>query len=95
MAQECARADVAERRKVCINRRQPRLRGRATRGKRLKASVPFGKWDTKTFVAGLRLNELTGPWIIPGATDREAFNIYIETQLAPTLAPGDVLALGI
>ncbi|MDB5583032.1 MAG: hypothetical protein JWR80_8208 [Bradyrhizobium sp.] len=25
--------------------------------------------------------------------DREAFNTYIETQLAPTLAPGDVVIL--
>jgi transposase len=25
--------------------------------------------------------------------DRAAFNIYIETQLAPTLAPGDVVIL--
>ena len=30
---------------------------------------------------------------IPGAIDREAFDIYIETQLAPTLAPGDVVIL--
>ena len=31
--------------------------------------------------------------MIPGAIDRDAFNIYIETQLAPTLAPGDVVIL--
>jgi transposase len=115
MASECARADVAERRRVWITHRQPRmrrhpgrlvfidetsvntkmtrLRGRAKRGKRLKADAPFGKWGTQTFIAGLRHNELTAPWIIPGAMDREAFNIYIETQLAPTLAPGDVVIL--
>ena len=44
-----------------------------------------------SFIAGLRHNELTAPWIIPGEMDREAFNIYIETQLAPTLAPGEVV----
>ena len=115
MASECARADVAERRRVWINRRQPRMRrhparlvfidetsvntkmtrmrGRAKRGKRLKASAPFGKWGTQTFIAGLRHNALTAPWIIPGAMDREAFDIYIETQLAPTLAPGDLVIL--
>jgi transposase len=115
MASECARADVAERRRIWINHRQPymrrrpgrlvfidetsvntkmtRLRGRAKQGKRLKASAPFGKWGTQTFIAGLRHDGLTAPWVIPGAMDREAFNIYIETQLAPTLARGDIVIL--
>lgn len=115
MASECARADVAERRRIWIKHRQPlmrrqpgrlvfidetsvstkmaRLRGRSRRGARLKASAPFGKWGTQTFIAGLRHDALTAPWVIPGAMDRTAFNIYIETQLAPTLAPGDVVIL--
>ncbi len=115
MASECARADVAERRKIWIEDRQPhmrrdpsrlvfidetsvntkmaRLRGRARYGTRLKASAPFGKWGTQTFIAGLRQGGLTAPWVIPGAMDRQAFNIYIETQLAPTLLPGDVVIL--
>jgi transposase len=70
-----------------------RQRGRARHGKRLKASAPFGKWGTQTFIAGLRHDGLTAPWVIPGAMDRAAFNIYIETQLAPTLGPGDVVIL--
>jgi transposase len=115
MASECARADVAERRRIWINDRQPhmrrdpgrlvfidetsvntkmtRMRGRARHGKRLKASAPFGKWGTQTFIAGLRHGGLTAPWVIPGAMDRDAFNIYVETQLAPTLAPGDIVIL--
>lgn len=115
MASECARADVAERRRVWVNYRQPymrrdpgrlvfidetsintkmtRLRGRAARGKRLEARAPFGKWGTQTFIAGLRHDALTAPWVIPGAMDRDAFNIYVETQLAPTLAPGDIVIL--
>ena len=115
MASECARADVAERRRVWIAERQPlmrcethrlvfidetsvntkmtRLRGRAKQGERLKSSAPFGKWGTQTFIAGLRHYGLTAPWVIPGAMDREAFNIYIETQLAPTLQPGDIVIL--
>lgn len=76
-----------------VNTKMTRLRGRAKRGKRLKASVPFGRWGTQTFIAGLRRDGLTAPWVIPGAIDRDAFNIYIETQLAPTLAPGDVVIL--
>jgi transposase len=76
-----------------VNTKMTRLRGRARRGKRLKASAPFGKWGTQTFIAGLRHDGLTAPWVIPGAIDREAFDIYIETQLAPTLQPGDVVIL--
>ena len=115
MASECARADVAERRRVWINERQPamrrephrlvfidetsvntkmtRLRGRARNGKRLKARAPFGKWGTQTFIAGLRHDGLSAPWVIPGAMDRDAFNVYVETQLAPSLQPGDVVIL--
>jgi transposase len=115
MASECERADVAERRRIWIDYRQPymrrhqarlvfidetsvntkmtRLRGRARRGKRLKARAPFGKWGTQTFIAGLRHDGLTAPWVIPGAMDQDAFNIYIETQLAPTLVPGDIVIL--
>ncbi len=76
-----------------VNTKMTRQRGRAKKGKRLKANAPFGKWGTQTFIAGLRHDGLTAPWVIPGAMDRQAFNIYIETQLAPTLQPGDVVIL--
>lgn len=76
-----------------VNTKMTRLRGRTRGGKRLKADAPFGKWGTQTFIAGLRHDALTAPWVIPGAMDREAFNIYVETQLAPTLQPGDVVIL--
>ena len=70
-----------------------RLRGRAPIGERLPGAVPFGHWFTQTFIAGLRCNGLTAPWLIEGAMDRVAFDLYIETQLAPTLQPGDVVIL--
>ena len=70
-----------------------RLRGRSPRGERLKADAPFGKWHTQTFIAGLRCDSLVAPWIVNGAMDGDAFATYIETQLAPTLQPGDVVIL--
>lgn len=76
-----------------LNTKMTRLRGRSRRGTRLRAAAPFGRWGTQTFIAGLRCNSLTAPWIIPGAMNRIAFNTYIETQLAPTLEPGDVVIL--
>lgn len=70
-----------------------RLRGRSLCGERLKADAPFGKWHTQTFIAGLRCDSLIAPWVVNGAMDGEAFAAYIETQLAPTLQPGDVVIL--
>ena len=47
----------------------------------------------QTFIAALRCNGLTAPWLIDGALDRNAFDLYIETQLAPTLQAGDIVML--
>lgn len=70
-----------------------RLRGRALQGQRLKGRAPFGRWHTQTFIAGLRCDGLTAPWIIDRPMTKEIFEIYVETQLAPTLNPGDVVIL--
>ena len=67
------------------------LRGRSLKGKRLVADAPFGKWNTQTFIAGLRCHELVAPWVIASAIDGEAFDTYVSTQLAPMLQPGDVV----
>jgi len=66
---------------------------RRLRGTRLIANAPFGHWRTQTFIASLRCGALTAPWVLDGAMDRTAFDIYIETQLAPTLEPGDMVIL--
>jgi transposase len=68
-----------------------RLRGRSPKGERLKASVPFGHWKTETFIAGLREDGLVAPFVIDRPMNRLIFELYVETQLAPTLQPGDVV----
>jgi transposase len=70
-----------------------RLRGRAPKGRRLRASAPAGLWNTQTFIAGLTQSGLIAPWIIKGAMDGPAFETYVATQLAPVLAPGTVVIL--
>jgi len=70
-----------------------RLRGRCPKGQRLYAKAPFGHWLTQTFIAGLRCSGLTAPWVIDGPMTRQIFETYVETQLAPTLAQGDVVIL--
>ena len=70
-----------------------RLRGRARRGQRLKMKVPFGHWGTQTFIAALRHDGLTAPWVIDRPMNRKIFEAYVETQLAPTLKKGDMVIL--
>ena len=70
-----------------------RLRGRSKRGTRCRAAVPHGHWKTTTFTAGLRLGGLTAPMVIDGAMNGEMFELYVATQLAPTLREGDVVIL--
>jgi transposase len=70
-----------------------RLRGRARRGQRLKMKAPFGHWGTQTFIAGLRHDGLTAPWVIDRPMNRQIFEAWVETQLAPTLKPGDMVIL--
>lgn len=78
---------------TAVTTKMTRLRGRSLCGDRPQADAPFGRWDTQTFIAGLRCHGLTAPWVIHGAMDRIAFDLWVETQLAPTLQPGDVVIL--
>jgi transposase len=76
---------------TAVTTKMTRLRGRSPRGTRLEADAPFGHWRTQTFIAGLRVDELTAPWLLDGPMNRAAFETYIATQLAPVLEPGDVV----
>ena len=51
-----------------------RLRGRAPRGERLRASVPYGHWRATTFVAGLRLSGIDAPRVIDGLINGESLH---------------------
>ncbi len=70
-----------------------RLRGRCLKGQRLRAKAPFGHWKTQTFIAGLRDRRLTAPFVVDQPMNRRIFDTWVQTQLAPTLAKGDVVIL--
>ncbi len=70
-----------------------RLYGRAPRGDRCVAAVPHGHWKTTTFVGGLRLSGMTAPMVLDGAMNGPAFLAWVEQELAPTLAPGDIVVM--
>lgn len=67
--------------------------GRAPRGQRLVCPVPHGHWKTVTFVAGLRLDGLTAPFVLDGPMDGESFIVYVKDVLAPTLRAGDIVIM--
>lgn len=70
-----------------------RTHGRAPKGERCRAPVPHGHWKTTTFVGALTLDGMTAPWVIDGAMDGEMFLLWVQTQLAPVLRPGDTVIL--
>ena len=69
------------------------LRGWGAKGERLGAKAPYGHWKTMTFLAALRHDRIDAPFVFDGPINGEAFRLYVETQLIPTLKPGDVVVL--
>src|SRR5689334_9289444 len=54
------------------------LRGWGPCGQRLEASAPFGHWKTMTFIAALRYDRISAPWVIDGPINGELFTLYVE-----------------
>ncbi len=75
------------------NTKMARLRGRCPRGQRLIGKVPWGHWKTTTFVAGLRADGISAPFVLDGAMNRDAFETYVDQVLAPTLSAGDIVIM--
>ena len=70
-----------------------RTHGRCPRGQRLVDKVPHGHWKTLTFLAALRCDEITAPFVLDGPINGEWFTAYVEQVLVPTLRPGDVVVM--
>lgn len=57
------------------------------------AAVPYGHWKTTTFIAGLRHDGLTAPFVIDGPINGDWFLVYVEKVLAPTLSEDDIVVM--
>ena len=68
-----------------------RTHGRCARGRRLVAKVPHGHWTTLTFIAALRCDAVTAPFVIDGPINGDWFLAW--TEQVPTLREGDVVVL--
>jgi hypothetical protein len=69
------------------------LRAWGPRGQRLKAMVPYGHWQTMTFLAALRRDRIDAPWVVDGPINGELFRLYVTEVLIPTLEAGDIVVL--
>jgi transposase len=69
------------------------LRGWAPVGQRLHAKVPYGHWKTMTFIAALRSDRIDAPFVFDQPINAISFTAWVEGQLAPTLAPGDIVIM--
>ena len=69
------------------------LRGWGQKGKRLRGFAPYGHWNTMTFIAALRCDELTAPCVFDGPINGQSFLAYVDQILVPTLRPGDIVIM--
>jgi transposase len=70
-----------------------RTHGRAPRGQRLRAAIPYGHWKTTTFVAGLRTSGMIAPLVLDGPINGELFQAYVDQVLVPELRCGDIVVM--
>lgn len=61
------------------------LRGWGPRGQRLDAQTSHGHWRALTFIAALRHDRVSAPWVVDGPTNGAIFRRYVETVLVPVL----------
>jgi transposase len=70
-----------------------RLYGRTLDGQRLVDATPHGHWSVTSMLSSFRLDGSTAAMNLEGATDRLAFEAYVEQVLLPTLRPGDIVVM--
>ena len=70
-----------------------RLRSRAPRGLRAYGKVPKNRGKNTTLIASMSLCGMGEAMCIEGATDSEAFEVYVEHFLAPSLSEEQVVVL--
>jgi transposase len=76
-----------------VNTKMARRYGRALVGERCHSAEPQGHWQSSTFLAALRHDQITAPFFIEGAIDADVFTAYLRHVLCPELKQGDVVIL--
>ena len=66
---------------------------RAPRGERARGSAPRHRGAHRTLITALTLDGMGPGLLLEGAVTTAAFDVYVEQILAPTLRPGQIVAL--
>lgn len=67
--------------------------GRSERGTRLVQSVPYGRWETTTFLGAMRSTGFVAPLCVEGAINGALFQAWVEQHLVKVLRPGDIVVM--
>ncbi len=67
--------------------------GRARPGQRVAEATPGHSGPHYTLIAALGWEGVQAPWVLKGAMDGAAFEVYIAQVLVPTLHTGDIVFL--
>jgi transposase len=70
-----------------------RTYGRSTRGTRVVEGIPFGRWETTTFVGALRSTGFVAPITVDGPINGRVFLAWVQQHLVPTLSDGDIVIM--
>jgi transposase len=70
-----------------------RTYGRSPRGQRLVERVPYGRWETTTFLGAMRSTGFVAPLCVEGAINGALFQAWVEQHLAQVLRPGDTVVM--
>jgi transposase len=78
---------------IAANTKMMRLSDRYSRGERLVGRVPHGHRKTITFVAALRRNGMTAPFVVDGSMTGKTFLAFVQQCLVPTLKRKDIVIM--
>lgn len=67
-----------------------RMYGRSPCGARLVARVPYGRWETTTFLGAMRSTGFVAPLCVEGAINSEIFRAWVQQHLVKSLRKGDI-----
>lgn len=67
--------------------------GWGPRSSRVHSSIPYGHWQSSTFIAALRTTGLCAPMVLEGAMNGECFLTWVRQFLVPEFRPGDLVVM--
>jgi transposase len=67
--------------------------GRARPGQRVVEGTPGHAGPHYTLLATLSMEGVQAPWLLKGAMDGAAFEVYVKQALLPTLCAGDIVVM--